>query len=157
VPSSRIEVLIPDLAGNWDALKQIVDARPTVLGHNIEVVRELFPTLRPEGGYELSLDLLRRAKDLDASITTKSGLMIGLGEDKQQILKAMRYIRNTGCDILTIGQYLQPSKRHEPVRKYYTPEEFRFFKKQGAALGFRHTESGPLVRSSYMGERAISH
>lgn len=156
-PSCKIEVLIPDFNGNQKALQMVLDAKPDVLNHNIEVVKELFPTVRPEGDYQRSIDLLKQCKQYDSKIPTKSGFMVGLGETTQQIKKLLEDLSDAQVDMITIGQYLQPSKQHIPVTKYYTPEEFEQFKKQAIQLGFSHVESGPLVRSSYHAENAVQH
>ena len=148
-PSCSIEVLIPDLEGNWEALKVIVRAAPEVLNHNTETVKRLYRRARPYANYEQSLSLLKKAKELDTSMLIKSGLMVGLGETVIELLETMQDIRDTGCDILTIGQYLSPSARHLPIQRYYTPEEFDELKDTGYEMGYRHVESGPLVRSSY--------
>ncbi len=144
-----IELLISDLNGNWGALKQILDVKPEILNHNIEVVRDIFPLLRPMGNYEQSLELLREAKKISPEQVTKSGLMVGLGETHQQISDTLTDLLETGCEIVTIGQYLQPSKEHAPVVKYYTDEEFENLKKVALEMGFSKVESGKLVRSSY--------
>ena len=154
-PGCTVEVLIPDLEGNWDALAVIVEAHPEVLNHNTETVSRLYRRVRPYANYQQTLNLLRIGKQLDAQILTKSGLMVGLGETVTELLETMQDIRNTECDILTIGQYLSPSPRHLPIQRYYTPEEFEELKEAGLEMGFRHVESGPLVRSSYhAGEQA---
>jgi len=154
-PGCTVEVLIPDLEGNWDALKVIVRARPEVLNHNTETVSRLYRRARPYANYQQTLTLLRMSKQLDAQILTKSGLMVGLGETVTELLETMQDIRNTECDILTIGQYLPPSPRHLPIQRYYTPEEFDELKGAGIEMGFRYVASGPLVRSSYhAGEQA---
>ena len=154
-PGCTVEVLIPDLEGNWDALAVIVQAHPEVLNHNTETVSRLYRRVRPYANYQQTLNLLRIGKQLDTQILTKSGLMVGLGETVTELLETMQDIRNTECDILTIGQYLSPSPRHLPIQRYYTPEEFEELKEAGIEMGFRHVESGPLVRSSYhAGEQA---
>ena len=154
-PGCTVEVLIPDLEGNWDALQVIVQARPEVLNHNTETVARLYRRVRPYANYQQTLTLLRIGKQLDAEMLTKSGLMAGLGETVTELLETMQDIRDTGCDILTVGQYLSPSPRHLPIQRYYTPEEFDELKEAGMEMGFRHVESGPLVRSSYhAGEQA---
>ena len=154
-PGCTVEVLIPDLEGNWDALAVIVEAHPEVLNHNTETVSRLYRRVRPYANYEQTLNLLRIGKQLDAQVLTKSGLMVGLGETVTELLETMQDIRDTECDILTIGQYLSPSPRHLPIQRYYTPEEFEELKEAGLEMGFRHVESGPLVRSSYhAGEQA---
>lgn len=148
-PGCTVEVLIPDLEGNWDALAVIVQARPEVLNHNTETVPRLYRRVRPYANYQQTLNLLRTSKQLDAQMLTKSGLMVGLGETVTELLETMEDLRNTECDILTVGQYLSPSSRHLPIQRYYTPEEFEEIKEAGIEMGFRHVESGPLVRSSY--------
>ncbi len=145
----RVEVLIPDLMGNWDALATIIDARPFVLNHNIETVARLYNLVRPKARYERSLELLRRAKEIDPTMLTKSGLMVGLGETENEVFDVMTDLRASGVDILTIGQYLRPSAKHLPVERYYPPGDFAPFVERGRRLGFRHVEAGPLVRSSY--------
>ena len=154
-PGCTVEVLIPDLEGNWDALAVIVQARPEVLNHNTETVPRLYRRVRPYANYQQTLNLLRTSKQLDAQMLTKSGLMVGLGETVTELLETMEDLQNTGCDILTVGQYLSASSRHLPIQRYYTPEEFEELKEAGIEMGFRHVESGPLVRSSYhAGEQA---
>lgn len=154
-PGCTVEVLIPDLEGNWDALAVIVKARPEVLNHNTETVPRLYRRVRPYADYQQTLNLLRTSKQLDAQMLTKSGLMVGLGETVTELLETMEDLRETDCDILTVGQYLSPSARHLPIQRYYTPEEFEELKEAGLEMGFRHVESGPLVRSSYhAGEQA---
>jgi lipoyl synthase len=148
-PECKLELLISDLKGNWSALEKIVDLNPAVINHNIEVVKQLFPEMRPEGDYHRSIDLLRRVKNLNKKIKTKSGLIVGLGETKKQIIQTMQDLKKAGCDILTIGQYLKPSENHADVVKYYQEEEFAKLKKAGYEVGFSAVESGPLVRSSY--------
>ena len=148
-PGCTVEVLIPDLEGNWEALAVIVQARPEVLNHNTETVPRLYRRVRPYANYQQTLNLLRTSKQLDAQMLTKSGLMVGLGETVTELLETMEDLRNTDCDILTVGQYLSPSSRHLPIQRYYTPEEFEEIKEAGIEMGFRHVESGPLVRSSY--------
>lgn len=146
-PGTRVEVLIPDFQGNWAALQTVLDAKPEILNHNIESVPRIFRVVRPRGGYWLSLELLERAKR--AGATTKSGIMVGLGETPDEILSTMDDLRSVGCDILTIGQYLRPSPSHHPLDRFYTPQEFAELKEEGLVRGFGHVESGPLVRSSY--------
>jgi len=149
VPDCRVEVLIPDFKGNWEALAEVVAARPDVLNHNMESIARLYSTVRPQAKYERSLALLQRVKALRPAMRTKSGVMVGLGEEPEEIVETMRDLRRSQCDLLTIGQYLRPSAQHLPVVRYYRPEEFAEFKRQGEALGFVHVEAGPLVRSSY--------
>ena len=148
-PGCTVEVLIPDLEGNWDALAVIVEARPDVLNHNTETVPRLYRRTRPQAKYQRTLDLLRIGKEMDGTMLTKSGLMVGLGESTEELLETIQDIRDTSCDLLTIGQYLSPTSRHLPIQRYYTPEEFEELKAAGMEMGFRHVESGPLVRSSY--------
>ena len=151
----KIEVLIPDFKGRIESLKEIINAKPDVINHNIEVVRELFPEIRPEGDYETSLKLLKNIKDINKDVKTKSGFMIGIGENRDQILNIMKDLRESNVDFLTIGQYLQPTKDHAEIKKYYTPKEFDELKKIAYDFGFEHVESGPLVRSSYHAQRAF--
>lgn len=154
IPTCAVEVLIPDFEGNEEALGAVVAERPDILNHNIETVSRLFPSIRPQGKYARSIELLDRAKKFGAR--TKSGLIVGMGETDEEIRQVMRDLRAAQCDILTIGQYLQPSKEHLPVARFYHPDEFVAFKAEGLALGFSHVESGPLVRSSYHAEQQVS-
>lgn len=147
----KIEVLIPDFRGVWWALDIVVEARPDILNHNTETVPGLYPRVRPQGKYPRSLELIQRAKQ--AGLVTKSGLMVGLGETKDEVLGVMEDLVEHGCDILTLGQYLQPTKEHVPVARFVHPDEFLEFKTRGLEMGFKHVESGPLVRSSYHAER----
>jgi lipoic acid synthetase len=149
VPGCRIEVLIPDFKGDEGALRAVLDARPDVLNHNIETVPRLYRTARPGGRYPRALELLDRARRYAPDIPTKSGLMVGLGEEWDEVLQTLRDLRASGCQIVTIGQYLRPSLANMPMVRYYTPAEFAELKRIGADLGFGHVESGPLVRSSY--------
>lgn len=152
-PNTAIEVLIPDFCGNWDALAQVAEAKPDVLNHNIETVPRLYLTVRPQGKYERSLELLRRAKE--AGLTTKSGLMMGLGESDDEVRQVMRDWRQANCDLITLGQYMQPTPNHLSVDRWVLPETFEQLKEEGLALGFANVFSGPLVRSSYhAGEQA---
>ena len=148
-PACSVEVLVPDFEGNWDALGSVVGARPIVLNHNIETVPRLYPRVRPRARYARSLELLRRVKQIDPSMTTKSGLMVGLGETLDEIEATMADLREHDCDLLTVGQYLQPDRHHLPVVRSYLPEDYERIKQTGLALGFRHVEAGVLVRSSY--------
>jgi lipoic acid synthetase len=152
-PDTRVEVLIPDFMGNWDALRVVVEARPFVLNHNVETVPRLYPKVRFRARYERSLELLARARRLAPGMLTKSGLMVGLGETIDEVFAVMRDLRDAGVDIVTIGQYLRPTARHLPVQRYYAPEEYEAFREEGRRLGIRHVEAGPLVRSSYHAER----
>lgn len=149
VPACKVEVLIPDFEGNWDALAAVMEARPDVLNHNIETVRRVFHGVRARGGYDLSLEILRRAREMDADVPTKSGMMVGLGERWDEVLETMHDLRAVGVDLLTIGQYLRPSPRHVPLDRFYTPEEFARLREEGRRRGFAHVAAGPLVRSSY--------
>ncbi len=151
-PAVRVEVLIPDFKGNWDALAIVVDARPFVLNHNIETVPRLYREVRPQATYARSLELIRRAKSLASDMLTKSGFMVGLGETQDELFQTMRDLRAHDCDIVTIGQYLQPTKQHLPVARFYDPGEYQAFRDFGRELGFLHVEAGPLVRSSYHAE-----
>lgn len=150
-PGCRVEVLIPDFCGNQEALNTVLEARPDVLNHNTETVPRLYKRVRPDARYEQSLELLRRARASKSywPLLTKSGLMAGLGETIDELIETFHDLSETGCDILTVGQYLAPTPRHIPIEKYYTPAEFEFLKKEALAMGFRYVESGPLVRSSY--------
>ncbi|MEK6409042.1 MAG: lipoyl synthase [Acidobacteriota bacterium] len=150
-PATRVEVLIPDFCGNHEALNIVLEARPDVLNHNTETVARLYKHVRPDAKYEQSLELLRRAqaRKSEHPLLTKSGLMAGLGETIGELLETFRHIAETGCDILTVGQYLAPTPRHIPIEKYYSPDEFAYLKAEALSMGFRYVEAGPLVRSSY--------
>lgn len=149
IEDCKIEVLIPDFQGNLKSLTMVLNAYPDILNHNIETVPRLYPHVRPMADYMRSLKLLRKVREVQPSITTKSGLMLGLGETWSEIIDSMKAIKSAGCDILTLGQYLSPKRNALPIHRYYTPEEFEKLKKEGMRLGFKHVESGPLVRSSY--------
>jgi len=136
-------------------LKKIVDSNVDVINHNIEVVEELFNNIRPDGDYKTSLALLKNIKKINSKMKSKSGFMIGFGETEDQIVKTIKDLKEADVDFLTIGQYLQPTKEHIEIKKYYTPEEFDYFKKIALSMGFKHVESGPLVRSSYHAEKAV--
>jgi lipoic acid synthetase len=152
---TSVEVLIPDFMGNWDALATVMDARPEILNHNTETVPRLYRRVRPKGRYERTLELLRRAKELDPDAITKSGVMVGLGETKHELLMVFADLVDRGVDVLTLGQYLRPSVKHLPLVRYYHPDEFAELRGEALALGFRHVEAGPLVRSSYHAERQV--
>lgn len=154
-PECSIEVLIPDFQGNWDALRLVMDARPDILNHNLETVARLSDHVRSKAKYPRSLELLRRAKLMEPRSFTKSGIMLGLGEERDEVLQALRDLRNAGVDIVTIGQYLRPTMHHLPLQRYYTPDEFQDLKAQALKMGFAHCESGPLVRSSYHAHEQI--
>jgi lipoic acid synthetase len=148
-PACQVEVLIPDFQGSEEAIRMVVDARPEILNHNTESVPRLYRVVRSGARYERTLRLLQYAKEIDAGMVTKSGVMVGLGEEMHELLAVYRDLASAGVDVLTIGQYLRPSKDHLPIARYYTPDEFAFMKREALAMGFRHVESGPLVRSSY--------
>ena len=154
-PGCTIEVLIPDFEGNAAALATVCAEQPEILNHNIETVPRLFPSLRPQGKYHRSIELLGRAKQ--QGMTTKSGLILGMGETLDEAREVMRDLRAVDCDIITIGQYLQPTRDHLPVARYYDPGEFAQLKEEGMTMGFAHVESGPLVRSSYHAEQQTIH
>jgi len=153
VPQCRIEVLIPDFKGSEEALDIVLKATPDVLNHNIETVPRLYKTVRPQANYQQSLEVLERAKK--KGFLTKTGMMLGIGEQTEEVLQCMRDIRAADCDILTLGQYLQPTKEHLPIARYVHPSEFSMLKEAGMSFGFKHVESGPLVRSSYHAEKHV--
>ncbi|HSY72038.1 MAG TPA: lipoyl synthase [Alloacidobacterium sp.] len=148
-PGCQVEVLVPDFQGNEEAIRTVVEARPEILNHNTESVPRLYRAVRSGARYERTLRLLAYAKEINPAITTKSGVMVGLGEEMDELLQVYRDLAAVGTDVLTIGQYLRPSKDHLPMARYYTPDEFAFMKQEALKMGFRHVESGPLVRSSY--------
>jgi lipoic acid synthetase len=154
-PGCSIEVLIPDFKGSLDALRIVVDARPEILNHNVETVPRLFRKVQPQDRYEWAAATLSNAKRLDPEVLTKSGIMLGLGETLDEVQAVMRDLREWGVEILTLGQYLQPSKQHLPIERYVTPDEFAELKRYGLEIGFRWVESGPLVRSSYHAEQQV--
>jgi lipoic acid synthetase len=147
--SVGVEVLIPDFQGNWDALATVMDAQPDILNHNLETVPRLYSRVRPKAVYAQSLELLHRARELSPRTPTKSGLMVGLGETRDELLTVFADLRAQGVDVLTVGQYLRPTLKHLPVERYVAPEEFTELKAHAKQMGFRHVESAPLVRSSY--------
>lgn len=153
VPGCTVEVLIPDFKGSEDALNIVLDAQPDILNHNLETVPRLYLTVRPQAKYHQSLEVLERSKK--RGFITKTGLMVGIGEKPEEVLEVMKDVRAVHCDILTIGQYLQPTKDHLPIDRYVHPDEFEMYKEVGMKMGFKHVESGPLVRSSYHAERAL--
>jgi lipoyl synthase len=156
-PGCRVEVLIPDFQGLEEPLRVVLDARPDVLNHNTETVPRLYRAVRSGARYQRTLDLLENAKKLSPDVVTKSGVMVGLGEAFDELVETFRDLGSRGVDILTVGQYLRPSKDHLPIARFYTPDEFRLLKEQALQCGFRHVESGPLVRSSYHAhEQAVS-
>ncbi len=152
-PKTTIEVLIPDLCGNWKALEIIIRAQPEVINHNTETIPRLYRRVRPQGNYERSLELLQRARDLAPQIYTKSGIMVGLGETDAEVRAVMEDLRAVNCDILTLGQYLQPSPKHLGVKEFVTPEQFDAWRRFGESLGFLQVVSSPLTRSSYHAEQ----
>ncbi|MEP0870813.1 lipoyl synthase [Trichocoleus desertorum AS-A10] len=152
-PSTTIEVLIPDLCGNWQALATILQAQPEVLNHNTETVPRLYRRVRPQGQYERSLELLKRSRELAPWVYTKSGIMVGLGETDAEVRAAMQDLRTVDCDILTIGQYLQPSQKHLGVTNFVPPEQFEAWRQFGESIGFLQVVSSPLTRSSYHAEQ----
>ena len=154
-PFCGIEVLPSDMNGEYDNLKTLMDAKPDILNHNIETVKRLSPSIRARATYERSLEFLKRAKQMNPNTPTKSSIMVGLGETKEELLEAMDDLRINDVDILTIGQYLQPTKKHLKVQKYYTPEEFNDLREIALSKGFSHCESGPLVRSSYHADEQV--
>lgn len=154
-PETTIEVLIPDLQGNKEALKKIVDAKPDIINHNIETVPRLYSAVRPQAIYLRSLELLKNVKSLNPEIITKSGIMLGLGEQKEEVVQVLKDLLQYQCEILTIGQYLPPSSKHYPLERYITPDEFDEYKVMGEDLGFIYVASSPMVRSSYNAAEAI--
>lgn len=149
IPGCQVEVLIPDFAGSVQSLKTVLNAKPDVLNHNLETVKRLYPTVRKGADYQRSLELLSNAKKIDKNVISKSGIMLGLGESKEEVIELMEDLKRVECNLLTIGQYLSPSVNHLPVSKFYHPDEFSELKIIGERLGLKHVESGPLVRSSY--------
>jgi lipoic acid synthetase len=149
MPDCKVEVLIPDFGGSWDALARVIEARPDVLNHNIESTKRVFPRVRPKGDYRRSLELLANAKELDPAAVTKSGIIVGMGETVAEVVETMGDLREVDCDLLTIGQYLRPSTKHIAIDRFYQPSEFTDLARIGEEMGFKHVASGPLVRSSY--------
>lgn len=149
-PSTKVEVLIPDFCGNWDALKVVLDAGPDVLNHNVETHPRLYLKVRPQAKFERSLELLQRAKDF--GMRTKSGFMVGLGETDDEVMELLRHLRNSNVDLVTIGQYMQPTQNHLPIDRWVSPEIFEKYRTEGMKMGFGEVFSGPLVRSSYHAE-----
>lgn len=153
-PGTTIEVLLPDFKGNWDALYRVLEEKPDVVSHNMETVKRLYRLVRPQAKYERSLEFIRRTKE--AGFRTKSGAMLGIGETHEEILELMQDLLDHGCDVLTLGQYLQPTPQHLPVQRFVPPEEFEQYRLIGLEMGFDYVESGPLVRSSYHSERHVN-
>jgi lipoic acid synthetase len=152
-PGVTLETLIPDFKAKWDALELVVREKPEIVSHNMETVRRLYRRVRPQAKYERSLEQIARTKEF--GVRTKSGIMLGLGETEEEVYQAMQDLVANRCDILTLGQYLQPTKMHLPVEEFITPEKFERYKEEGLKLGFKYVESGPLVRSSYHSERHL--
>lgn len=154
-PETKIEVLIPDFCGNWEALQVVMDAKPDVLNHNVETIERLYLRVRPQGKLPRSLELLERAKNY--GLITKSGFMVGLGETDDEVIELMQKMRQAKVDLVTIGQYMQPTLDHLPVERWVPPATFQYFQEKGMAMGFRNVFSGPLVRSSYHADEQASH
>jgi lipoyl synthase len=152
-PQTTIEVLIPDLCGNWDALEIILQAKPEVLNHNTETIKRLYRRVRPQGDYQRSLELLKRSRQLTPEVYTKSGIMVGLGETDGEVRETMQDLRAVDCDILTLGQYLQPSPKHLPLVEFILPEQFKAWREFGESIGFLQVVASPLTRSSYHAEQ----
>ncbi len=150
-----VEVLIPDFKGDQSSLMKVIEAKPEIINHNIETIPRLYPKVRPMAIYERSLELLKNVKAIDPQIFTKSGIMVGLGETEDEVINTFQDLRDVGCEILTIGQYLAPSKEHHPVIEYIHPDTFEKYKKVSEEMGFKYVASGPLVRSSYMADKAL--
>jgi len=154
-PATTVEVLIPDFTGDPVALDAVLAERPEILNHNVETVERLYSRVRPQARYPRSLEVLRRTKERAPDLVCKSGIMVGLGETHDEVIATMRDIAAQGTDVLTVGQYLRPSPMHLPIERYWTPQEFASLRDEGMTMGFRHVESGPLVRSSYHAERHV--
>jgi len=154
-PGTLIEILTPDFCGNWQALQVAVAAKPDVYNHNLETIGRLYPTVRPQARYRRSLELLKRVKEQDAAMLTKSGIMVGLGETDDEVRQIMLDLREVGCDIMTIGQYLRPSLQHHDIIRFVPPEIFAQYEAWGRELGFRYVAAGPYVRSSYFAEEVM--
>jgi len=152
-PDTTMETLIPDFKGEWQNLQRIIDAHPEVVSHNLETVERLTKKVRIQAKYHRSLEVIRRLKN--GGMRTKSGIMLGLGEEKEEVLASMQSLVENGCDVLTLGQYLQPTPKHLPVARFVHPDEFEMFREEGYKMGFDHVESGPLVRSSYHAEKHL--
>lgn len=153
--NTTVEVLVPDFKGSREALEIVLEAEPDVLNHNVETVKSLYSEVRPEANYDRSLRLLQRAKEIKPDVITKTGIMVGLGETEQEVLELMDDVRSTECDLITIGQYMQPTKEHLPVYEYISQEQFDKYRETGQKKGFMYVASGPLVRSSYRAEEAL--
>lgn len=156
LPHARVEVLTPDFQGDREALGKVLASGPDVFNHNVETVPRLYPVVRPQADYRRSVGLLREAKEISSGVSTKSGLMLGLGEDRGEVLDVLRDLRDAGCEFITIGQYLRPSRANLPVKEYITPEAFEALGQEAMGMGFRHVASSPLVRSSMNAEEMYS-
>ena len=156
IPSCGVELLIPDLMGNIDALETILDAGPDVLAHNLETVPRLYKKVRPKAQYERSLNILKASSEMRPDTIVKTGIMVGFGETEEEILEVINDARNHGCQVMTIGQYLRPSEWHLPVDQYFPPEWFKMIKQKGEDLGMKYIEAGPLVRSSYLAHKQVA-
>ncbi|WP_031313951.1 lipoyl synthase [Caldanaerobacter subterraneus] len=156
LPGVTVEVLVPDFMGNEEAIRTVVEAKPDVINHNVETVPRLYSRVRPKADYIRSLNLLKKVKELDPLILTKSGIMVGLGETEEEVIEVMKDLRDIDCDMMTIGQYLRPFHKHIEVAEYVTPEQFKRYEEIGYKLGFKHVASGPLVRSSYHADVGLS-
>ena len=152
-PSTTIETLIPDFLSKWDLLYEVIDEKPEVVSHNMETVKRLYRKVRPQAKYERSLEQILKTKERGRR--TKSGIMLGLGETKEEVLEVLQDLKDWGCDVVTLGQYLQPTKMHLNVERFVTPEEFDYYKDAGLNIGLKYVESGPLVRSSYHAEKHL--
>lgn len=152
-PETTIEVLIPDFKADWEALEKVVEQNPEIISHNMETVKRLYKEVRPQAKYERSLEQIKKTKEY--GMKTKSGIMVGLGETDDEVFEIMKDLNNSGCDIMTIGQYLRPTINHIEVKEYVNPEKFAKYKEYGVSLGFKHVESGPMVRSSYHAEKHV--
>jgi len=155
-PQAKIELLIPDFELSTEALKAVVESGPDIIAHNVETVPSLYPVVRQGSVYLRSLDVLRMINDLNSGLKTKSGLMLGMGEEQEEVIAVMKDLRLAGCDYLSIGQYLAPSLNHYPVKEYILPQQFDYYKGEALRLGFSHVESGPYVRSSYLAEEYLN-
>lgn len=155
-PNVVIEVLIPDFKGSYEALKSVIDANPDILNHNVETIQRLYPEVRPMAIYQRSLELLSNVKKINSNTYTKSGIMVGLGETTDEVLGVLKDLRDVNCDFLTVGQYLAPSKSHHPVVEYVHPDTFEYYKAKAMEMGFKYVASGPLVRSSYQADKAMT-
>jgi len=155
LPGVTVEVLVSDFMGKEESIAQVVEAKPDIINHNIETVPRLYPNVRPKADYLRSLNLLKKSKELDPYILTKSGIMVGLGETEEEVIQVMKDLRSVDCDMMTIGQYLRPSAKHIEVAEYVIPQQFKRYEEIGYELGFKYVASGPLVRSSYYADEGL--